>query len=98
MGAQEFIIKATGRTADEAFRKAIDEARYMSGHGGYSGTIGEKSDFTMIEVEARTDRKKIAFAQKLLEDQDPRIDDKWGPAGCIKLKAKDYLFFGWASS
>ena len=37
---------------------------------------------------------------------DERIDDKWGPAGCIdmdpkltgKRKPKRFLFFGWASS
>lgn len=30
--------------------------------------------------------------------RDP-TNDKWGPAGCIKLDAADrFLFFGWASS
>jgi hypothetical protein len=41
------------------------------------------------------------FANKLLDDCDPRVDDKWGPAGCVAFKNKDdtmYLFFGWASS
>jgi hypothetical protein len=41
------------------------------------------------------------FAEKLLEDCDSRVDDKWGPAGCVAFKKQDktmYLFFGWASS
>jgi len=28
----------------------------------------------------------------------PRIDSKWGPAGCIALGDNTYLFFGWASA
>ncbi len=37
------------------------------------------------------------YAEQLVEDQDGRIDDKWGPAGCIDLGNDRYLFFGWAS-
>ena len=36
-------------------------------------------------------------AEALIELCDPRVDDKWGPAGCIKLEGEKYLFFGWAS-
>jgi hypothetical protein len=38
-----------------------------------------------------------AFVEHLLEDDDPRVADKWGPAGCIKVAEGEYLFFGWAS-
>src|SRR5262245_42519472 len=27
-----------------------------------------------------------------------RVDDKWGPAGCIRVGPEEFLFFGWASS
>lgn len=38
-----------------------------------------------------------AIARALLEIGDDRIDNKWGPAGCILIKPKTWLFFGWAS-
>lgn len=38
------------------------------------------------------------YATKLIDENDPRIDDKWGPAGCIKAERNKYVFFGWASS
>jgi hypothetical protein len=27
-----------------------------------------------------------------------KVDDKWGPAGCIDMQDGTFLFFGWASS
>ena len=56
-------------------------------------------------------KRKVTLEQKanivvdyLFGKNDRRIDDKWGPAGCIqldKVKGKrgiyKYLFFGWAS-
>jgi hypothetical protein len=44
-----------------------------------------------------------AIASLLLEIEDERFDDKFGPAGCIDLtprkqRDKEFLFFGWASS
>jgi hypothetical protein len=47
--------------------------------------------------------KREYMAAALLDLNDPRIDNKYGPAGCIDLgPAKDgkqhkYLFFGWAA-
>ena len=37
-------------------------------------------------------------ARKLVDDGDPRIAEKWGPAGAIKLEEGKWLFFGTASS
>lgn len=39
-----------------------------------------------------------ALASVLLGEGDRRIDDKWGPAGCVRVSAKKWLFFGYASS
>lgn len=41
MGASEFMTTAKGRTAEEAFRAAREEALYEHGHGGYTGSVGE---------------------------------------------------------
>ena len=103
MGASEFVSTARGNTAQDAFGKAREEAQYESGHGGYSGTIAEKHTFKVLGS-AATLKEAHEMAGKLLEDCDPRIDDKWGPAGCITVPPPQkgalaiFVFFGWASS
>lgn len=112
MGATTFGVTGTGKTAHEAFLKAVEESRYDERYsyrdadddgenfddyeeGGYSGTIAEKSSFVVISVPAGKD--PLQYANKLLDDGDPRVDDKWGPAGCVKLREGVWYFFGWAS-
>ena len=96
MGAEQFWHQAEGNTPKEAFHKAREEACYDHGHSGYTGTIAEKDDYVMIEVPEG--KNPAEYADELMEKDDQRIDDKWGPAGCIKVEENKYLFFGWASS
>lgn len=96
MGANTFSLTAKGKTAREAFEAAVAQAQYENGHGGYTGTIAEKSGFVMIALPAG--RKAGGYAQELIEKNDLRIEDKWGPAGCIALGDNTWYFFGWASS
>lgn len=102
MGATTFGTTAKGATARIAFETAVDGARYESGHGGYSGTIAEKREFVACGT-AATSKDANAMAEKMIDVGDKRIDDKWGPAGCIEIGAPDemgrrtFLFFGWAS-
>lgn len=96
MGADVFYHTAPGKTAREAFNKAKEEAYYDCGHGGYTGTIAEKNGYVIIECPEGT--PPAEYADMLIEEADARVDDKWGPAGCIKVKDGYYLFFGWASS
>jgi len=106
MGASSFIHVSFGETAKEAFNAAVKEARYDHGHAGYTGTMAEKDGFIEIELlegnANETDAERTAraedYANKLIDDGDPRIDDKWGPAGCLKFGDGKYLFFGWASA
>lgn len=96
MGADQFSCTAKSKTATQAFNAAVNKAQYDHGHSGYTGTIAEKSEFVMIvpnEGESPED-----CAERLTEERDKRIDDKWGPAGCIDCGNEKYLFFGWASS
>jgi hypothetical protein len=97
MGATTFFTRAKGKTARQAFVQACADARYMHGHGGYTGTIAEKRDFVIIAT--RNDKRDaFGMAEELIDECDPRIDDKWGPAGCIQIAGTDeFLFFGWAS-
>ena len=102
MGAEVFFTNWSAKTAKDAFKEAVEQACYDFGHAGYSGTIAEKHEYAMIAVPEGEEPMK--FADKLIDECDSRIDDKWGPAGCIQTKAdedtgiKTFLFFGWASS
>jgi len=90
MGATDFSTKSSGATAREAFKLARDDAAYEHGHGGYSGTIAEKSGFEMIAaLEGETIRETV---DRLIEG-----NDKFGPAYCLDMGDGEFLFFGLAS-
>jgi hypothetical protein len=99
MGAESFEHQAFGKDAKEAFDNAVEEALYDYGHSGYTGTIAEKDSFVEVGNAANLPSAHD-LARILMNNNDSRIDDKWGPAGCIKVTdpADTYLFFGWASS
>lgn len=88
MGAEEFNVISSGKNAQEAFNKAVEQAQYDYGHRGYTGTIAEKDSFIMIKPDPG----------QTIDDLMELVDDKWGPAGCIDLGDGKYRFFGWASS
>lgn len=100
MGASTFENVCRGyKTAQSAFDAAVEEAQYDYGHAGYTGTIAEKSSFVVISnPPCKTVDDAVALANKLIENCDARIDDKWGPAGCIPVGDDTFVFFGWASS
>lgn len=98
MGAYEFYTSASGETAEDAFAEAVSNAQNYYGSGGYTGTIAEKTEFVMVSQIPMTVSDGQAMARKLIDESDPRIIDKWGPAGCIPLDSGDYLFFGQAPS
>ncbi len=95
MSADVFMITATGVSARDAFTNARQEALYDCGHRGYTGSIAEKHDFSVIPL--KEGHHPRDYANKLIDDCDPRIDNKWGPAGCFDLGGGRYFFFGWAS-
>lgn len=105
MGATTFYQSAKGANAKEAFAAAREEAQYRFGHEGYTGTIAEKHSFVEITVPADFQHPKAItpmdratrYADYLIENDDPRIDDKWGPAGAINVGNGSWFFFGWAS-
>lgn len=123
MGACDFGQIGKGKNVKEAFSRAVEDARYENGHGGYSGSLAEKHDFVLIDdtpaqilarlveqkeadryIEAFKKRsddsnsRHFAISEALLHLQDRRVDDKWGPAGAIKIKDGEWLFFGMAPS
>lgn len=98
MGACNFIEHGRGKTPAEAFSAAVQHAQWKHGHVGYSGTLAEKHDFVVIPVPEGEKLTPEHYAQALMDANDSRIRDKWGPAGCIHIKDDEYLFFGRASS
>lgn len=96
MGSSSFVQKAKGTSVNDAFYNGRDQAAWEYGHGGYTGTLAEKSEFVIIELPLG--KEPEAFAEELMGDDDPRIQDKWGPAGAIDCGNGEWLFFGYASS
>ena len=97
MGACTFVTVSSGRDADSAFDKALNDATWEHGYAGYTGTIAEKDCFVMCGS-ASSLQEAHAKANQLLDGDDSRISDKWGPAGCISVTgSNEYVFFGWAS-
>lgn len=94
MGAESFFDYAQGNSPEEAFAAVVKEARYLYGHGGYTGTIAEKEEFILLPFEG--DHEQVANA--LVDQDDSPVSDKWGPAGCFDLGNGKYYFFGRASS
>lgn len=98
MGANYFTVTGQPGDMEESFQAEADSSRYMSGHS-YSGEIGMKDDVVRVTdiVFASLD-EALGYAAL---NTDPRVDDKWGPAGAIQYRHGDqvrWLFFGWASS
>lgn len=98
MGASTFMNFSEQKTAMDAFKTLRDQAAWESGHGGYTGTIAEKSEFIMVGPVVETVEEAREVAKALIDSDDKRISDKWGPAGCIDVRGGGFLFFGWASS
>jgi hypothetical protein len=83
MGAEFFAVEAWGASPELAFDKIRQEYGHQVGYAGYSGTIVEKDSFIIFPLPEGADPE--AHALKIAEE-DPRIADKWGPAGCFVLK------------
>ena len=98
MGACNFDVVGHGKTAKTAFKKARAEALKAFGDRGYTGTIAEKDSFLEVKLSPEVIADKKLFWAKINEllDSD-EFEDKWGPAGCVKIADGQFFFFGWAS-
>ena len=101
MGATEFTQFQTGLDPVTTFRGAVEAAAWEYGHGGYSGTLAEKDELTVVSDDGISLYEATEMAEKLMQDSDERIIDKWGPAGGSKIKETNkegLLVFGFDSS
>lgn len=99
MGSKIFYVIGKGRDQQEAFQNIVYSTNELYPEE-YSGTIKEKETYIMIPCPKNVNA--YVFAEDLIRRRDYRVDDKWGPAGCIDLGEneegrRNYLFFGWAS-
>lgn len=102
MGASDFSEEVTGKTAEEAFESAKENARYEYGHNGYTGTIAEKGWFQVIEVPEGI--KPYEYIDMVFEEHEsvPKklhemIADKYADAACIQVAPDRWIFFGMAA-
>lgn len=66
MGSASFYYIAEGRTPEEAFRNAREDALYDYGHAGYTGTIAEKHEFVILDENWKTLKERLAKAVKYM--------------------------------
>jgi len=114
MGAEWFEVHKplNGRTVEEVFAEAADEARWLWGHAGYTGTIAEKVECVRVPIVVTADeaeRLVEAFARDDVGKCPDRLIDvywdfrnvangKWEPAVAIEVDDGSVWFVGWASS
>lgn len=94
MGAINFMTIARGKDASEAFNNAVEDAQYEYGHRGYTGTIAEKSSYTLV-VPREGETPQQCLDRHVEKNT---FFDKWGPAGCVQLEPGKFCFFGFAAS
>lgn len=102
MGGAYFYVEQGGYTAEQAFQTAVDEALHEYGHGGYTGTIAEKSGFVMVDPmpdAAPADFDVDNYDYRNPEDWADYLHermpyDKWGKARCFEAYPGVWAFFG----
>jgi hypothetical protein len=77
------MVTGRGANAKDVFAELCDQDRWENGHS-YSGGIGMKDSFVLIGTVQTREAARVV-ADRLIDEADPRIDDKYGPAGCIEV-------------
>ena len=103
MGAEWFYETGYGASAKEVFDALVKDARYEHGHGGYSGTIADKTEFKTVPlppswVEGVPTGDDVEEAAWEIPEEAYSKKGKWGAAGCFNLGGGKYSFFGFAAS
>lgn len=97
MGASTFLTRhfceGASSKLEVAFQHARQNAILAHGTEGYTGSIADKEEVLATHAPPGVD--PYDHARALLED-DSVYNDKWGPAGAIRL-IDGWLFFGWAA-
>ncbi|MCX5206696.1 hypothetical protein OG897_35495 [Streptomyces sp. NBC_00237] len=99
MGTTKFFTVGTGPDLQSAFTDAHDLAVRRRWRRA-PGRLATKAEAVLIEPKVYTYKAALRRAEELLNAFDPRIWDKWGPAGALEYTGEDdersWLFFGYA--
>jgi hypothetical protein len=108
VGAEQFEARSRQTDVDAAFRECVENARYEDGHGGYTGTIAEKSEYVIWHGAPTTEGALVLLRTWCSSGAVPAgvpvdiyraYDDKWGPAVAVADDVTGgWVFCGWASS
>lgn len=82
MGATNYVTRAKGRTMDEAFRNAVNEAEHEHGHDPYNGTISTSQGY---RDKTAYFKKSGVSIDKFIEDNEDG-DGKWNSCWGVCLK------------
>jgi len=74
MGSAEFYCESIGKNAQEAFNRAIEDARHEYGHRGYTGTVAEKHDFRRAIFPKKPTKKNFGDQVYELSDKADKFD------------------------
>ncbi|MGW0731697.1 hypothetical protein [Streptomyces sp. NPDC002851] len=101
MGAVDFFTIATGDNLETAFKTVREQAAWDHGHSGYTGTVAEKDKVTLINEPQRSEEDATLRAEELINNDDPRVSSKYGPAGALPITTDTgedgWLIFGLAA-
>jgi len=98
MGATTFAVSYKGtktkKSAQKCFDTLVEYDRIVYGHDAYTGDIGQKSSFKIMEHKFRKDYKVHDWTEELIETE---FTDPWDKTcGAVWLpQAKKWCFFGW---
>lgn len=91
LGGEPFYGYVDGDDLETAFRGAVDVAEYE--HGLDSAFAG-KDTVVVIEDEPVSEASARTLAKSLVETNDTRIADSWGPFGAIAV-GNAFTVTGW---
>jgi hypothetical protein len=100
MPNQTFIAIAEASTADEAFTKAVANAREEFGDAGKTGTIADKKSFVIMQEEPFPTNEAVrSTVYALLEAGDEELEKPGAAAGCLPFRflgRLQWIFYGWS--
>ena len=98
MGAQMFRTSGQGKTVQEAYRDARDEAAFENGHQeGYSGDIQTCSGYKEVQLK---EGDTVDDVEESICDNDSyngKRFEKWGNCAAVQTSSDEWTFIGWGA-
>ena len=88
-------LKLTDKEIEVKAEEVFQESAYQNGHGGYTGSLAEKTDGGVSihrDIEFNGTEEAYRHVQNNLED------DKWDQPHAVPVKGLGWFVGGWCSS